>query len=414
MLHSEEGKVSQLLSKYQNRDKTKRDVLNTLQHYRGLSCKLEPYVFNDGNRMDLVNLQGTIPVQYKGNYYNIPICIWLMDTHPNNAPLCYVKPTPDMHIKVSAYVDYTGKIYLPYLHNWAPNASDLLTLIQVMIVTFGEQPPVYSKPRSNASTSSSTPYPAQPYMPVSSGATNSNTTPYPPYPPSTSYQPSASYPSYSSYPTQPPYMAPYSGSSVNNMYPYGNYPYPPSTQLSPPPTNNGGSPVPTGTITEDHIRASLMSAVEDKMRRRLREQFSQMQAELETLGRTQQELTQGKNTLDDVIGRLEQEQSQLDKNIKILEDKDQELEKAISRLADQEPIDVDEAVTATAPLYKQLLNAFAEEAATEDTIYYMGEALRRGVIDLEVFLKQVRSLSRKQFMLRALMQKCRQKAGLAG
>lgn len=62
----------------------------------------------------------------------------------------------------------------------------------------------------------------------------------------------------------------------------------------------------------------------------------------------------------------------------------------------------------------RLLNAYAEEAATEDAIYYMGEALRNGVIDLDIFLKQVRQLSRKQFMLRALMQKCRQKAGLAG
>lgn len=62
----------------------------------------------------------------------------------------------------------------------------------------------------------------------------------------------------------------------------------------------------------------------------------------------------------------------------------------------------------------RLLNCFAEEAATEDTIYYMGEALRQGVIDLDVFLKQVRALSRKQFMLRATMQACRKKAGLAG
>lgn len=133
-------------------------------------------------------------------------------------------------------------------------------------------------------------------------------------------------------------------------------------------------------------------------------------------------------------------QVELDKNISVLKDKEQELEKEIERLSDQQPIDVDEAVTTTAPLYKQyvtqkliielrlfkliryvryailyrLLNAFAEEAATEDAIYYMGEALRRGVIDLDVFLKQVRSLSRKQFMLRALMHKCRQKAGLAG
>lgn len=43
-----------------------------------------------------------------------------MDTHPKNAPLCYVKPTPDMHIKVSMYVDYNGKIYMPYLHDWRP------------------------------------------------------------------------------------------------------------------------------------------------------------------------------------------------------------------------------------------------------------------------------------------------------
>jgi len=77
-------------------------------------------------------------------------------------------------------------------------------------------------------------------------------------------------------------------------------------------------------------------------------------------------------------------------------------------------MDVDEAIVTTAPLYKQLLNAYAEEAAIEDAIYYLGEGFRTGVIDLEIFLKHVRQLSRKQFMLRAIMQKCRQKAGLAG
>lgn len=65
-------------------------------------------------------------------------------------------------------------------------------------------------------------------------------------------------------------------------------------------------------------------------------------------------------------------------------------------------------------LFFRLVNAYAEEAAIEDSIYYIGEALRNGVLDLEVFLKHVRQLSRRQFMLRALMQKCRQKAGLAG
>lgn len=54
------------------------------------------------------------------NTYHIPICIWLMDTHPYNAPLAYVQPTSDMQIKVSRFVDHNGKIYLPYLHEWNP------------------------------------------------------------------------------------------------------------------------------------------------------------------------------------------------------------------------------------------------------------------------------------------------------
>jgi len=37
--------------------------------------------------------------------------------------------------------------------------------------------------------------------------------------------------------------------------------------------------------------------------------------------------------------------------------------------------------------YFRLLKAFAEEQAIEDAIYYLGEALRKNVLDLEVFLK---------------------------
>lgn len=37
--------------------------------------------------------------------------------------------------------------------------------------------------------------------------------------------------------------------------------------------------------------------------------------------------------------------------------------------------------------HSRLLNSFAEEQAIEDTIYYLGEALRKEVIDIDVFLK---------------------------
>lgn len=171
----------------------------------------------------------------------------------------------------------------------------------------------------------------------------------------------------------------------------------------------------TGTITEEHIKVSLVSAVEDKLRRRIQERVNQAQAEIETLQRVKQELVEGGAKIDERLARMEREQADMRSNIAVLQDKRATVEKS---LADVEKVggdefNVDEAVTTTAPLYKQLLNAYAEEAATEDANYYMGEALRNGVIDLEVFLKHVRQLSRKQFMLRALMQKCRQTAGLA-
>lgn len=46
-------------------------------------------------------------------------------------------------------------------------------------------------------------------------------------------------------------------------------------------------------------------------------------------------------------------QNELDKNITILQDKEQELDKSIAKLANEEGIDVDNAVTTTAPLFRQ-------------------------------------------------------------
>ncbi|MCL4133062.1 UNVERIFIED_CONTAM: hypothetical protein GTU68_023800 [Idotea baltica] len=88
--------------------------------------------------------------------------MWLLDNHPFSAPMVYIKPTLDMLIKPSRHVDQNGKVYLPYLHEWNPNSSDVMGLIQIMIMTFAEMPPVYAKPRNASPAHFPTPYPTQP------------------------------------------------------------------------------------------------------------------------------------------------------------------------------------------------------------------------------------------------------------
>lgn len=116
---------------------------------------------------------------------------------------------------------------------------------------------------------------------------------------------------------------------------------------------NPSNPSSTGTITEEHIKASIISAIDDKLRRRVQEKVNQYQAEIETLNRTKQELLEGSAKIDAIIERLEREHIDMQKNISILKDKEQELEKALEDLESAEAINPDEAVTTTAPLYRQ-------------------------------------------------------------
>lgn len=386
---------------YRHPEKTKRDVLNLLHHYKGLAPSKSKFIFNDGQERELILIKGTIPVPYKGQSYNIPVSMWLLDTHPYHAPICFVTPTQDMQIKVSKHVDQAGKIYLPYLHEWANGSSDLLGLIQICIVVFSEQPPVFAKPRQPQPQPQQTPYPLYPpqYPPQQQTG--------PPYPPSNQ----------GGYPGLPPYTGGYSHTQGAQQQGYPPYPtsqpsagpaYPPY-----PPTSSSQSLNSQSSLSQEHIKASILSAVEDKVRRRLREEMSTAGAEIESLKRTGEELGAGQNKLKLMVGKIQAEESSLSESVGILQNKREELEKMIEQ-ADTagDDIPVDEVVSASTPLYKQLVSAVAEEAAIEDGLYMLGEALRRGAVDAEVFLKQVRDLARRQFLLRATIMAAREKAKL--
>lgn len=66
-------------------------------------------------------------------------------------------------------------------------------------------------------------------------------------------------------------------------------------------------PTRDGTIGEDTIRASLVSAVSDKLRRRMKEEMDRAQAELDALKRTEEDLKRGHQKLEEMVTKLDLE-----------------------------------------------------------------------------------------------------------
>lgn len=125
-----------------------------MNNYKGLTPKLDNFIHENGDEETLIALEGTIPIKYRNCPYHIPVCIYLRKDHPETQPIVYVRPTSQMSIKESRNVDSQGKVYVLYLDNWK-NTNELLCLIQVLIITFSETPPVYKKPDQTNGTQQS-------------------------------------------------------------------------------------------------------------------------------------------------------------------------------------------------------------------------------------------------------------------
>ncbi|KAK9952563.1 hypothetical protein ABG768_018395 [Culter alburnus] len=127
---------------YDHRRKVLSEISTVLSHHQYLEPVLERFVFNDGTAKTLISLTGTVEMFYKGKRYNIPVSLWLKESYPHTAPICYLKPTCEMVVVTSRHVSSNGEILLPYLDEWKHKQCDLHSLIQVMMTVFSEVPPL--------------------------------------------------------------------------------------------------------------------------------------------------------------------------------------------------------------------------------------------------------------------------------
>ncbi|KAG7455400.1 hypothetical protein MATL_G00256280 [Megalops atlanticus] len=121
------------------------DVRSVTTAYKDLRLYVDFYCFTNGDKKKLVNLSGTIPVLYEGNVYNIPVCIWLHDTHPQSPPKCFVRPSVAMVINTKcSCVDASGHVILHCLSNWQHGWSNLAIVVEEMRAAFQRETPLYA------------------------------------------------------------------------------------------------------------------------------------------------------------------------------------------------------------------------------------------------------------------------------
>ena len=75
--------------------------------------------FENGKSNLLLLLSGTLPVQFRGETYRFPISLWVPQSYPREAPIVYVTPSQDMLIRPGQHVYNNGRIFHPYLAQWA-------------------------------------------------------------------------------------------------------------------------------------------------------------------------------------------------------------------------------------------------------------------------------------------------------
>ncbi|EFQ89915.1 hypothetical protein P3342_007259 [Pyrenophora teres f. teres] len=146
---------SVLLNEYTDVNRTYHDAAETLSAHASLSPKTELYTYENGASALLLLLTGTLPVTFRGATYGFPVAIWVPHAYPREPPIVYVTPSHDMVLRPGQHVSTDGRVYHPYLAQWAKywDKSTLFDFLAVLRGVFAKEPPVRSRqqqPQYNA------------------------------------------------------------------------------------------------------------------------------------------------------------------------------------------------------------------------------------------------------------------------
>jgi ESCRT-I complex subunit TSG101 len=364
----------------------RQHLLNLMQFFPSLRARPADFVHNDGASAHLLQAEGTVPMSFQGQTYNIPVSIWLLEPYPASPPRVFVNPTKDMVIKRShKHVDASGMVTLPYLQGWTYPRSNLVDLARALSAVFGEDPPLYTKPPSSANAQ------MQGKMSSLNGRVGSEF--------AASSSSSSAMPSPSRPLGFPPRDSPHRHQS-------------PRMSSNPPPSQGSPNLAASNHGADDPqevFRRNAIASLLDRLKLDIAQLQSKRESGMDSLVNTQSQLKQRKEALKQGVEQLRQEKEHLKNQLRTVLSNAELVQKWIGSQhrpkGTMDFVDIDDVFEPADPLSKQMLDCTSQDLALEDLLYSLDKAIQEGSIPVDVYLKQVRSLSREQFFHRAISEK---------
>ncbi|KAG2787362.1 hypothetical protein JG687_00009613 [Phytophthora cactorum] len=380
--------LDQILSSlqcYPQSSRVRGDVYNLLGQIPSLQPNCGTFAHNDGTTSTLLNLEGTIPIFYRGNQYNIPVEFWVVETYPMSPPVCFVRPTADMMVKPGhPHVTSDGYVKIPYTSDWRPDFT-MLELVAHMCSIFGNMPPVFRRPATSRPQNRDN---------GSASAANSGTG---------GYFRQGSYAQ-----SHPPQPSPYYSSQFQS---HSRQESEENSLFGSSQQSLGASSLSnSGVYTSNEVRpeeraAAIKVEVTGKIQMQLEKTFKRVRDDIDLQFEHEVQLTQSRENVERGVQSLRFLRDDIARAKRVVETQDTEVTTWLEENEGKDTVDPDTILIEGDALSKQMIKTLAEHYAIEDALYYMDRALSNDEMELSVFLKEVRKLSRKQFMCLALVQK---------
>ncbi|EAL64154.1 tumor susceptibility gene 101 protein [Dictyostelium discoideum AX4] len=413
------------LSTFLNYIRAYRDPLRIskdLKETFHLFPNLSPFYENIPNRVNLICIKGTIPICFKGINYYLPIIVWVPLNYPQEFPTMVLDPTPEMRIvKNHHHVNLQGLVYHPYISSWSSNSTMETRVSQQQQPQPPQNnisPPPYGSSPTNNNVAAQQQQPPPPY---GSSPSTSNSSSYTQPPPSYDSIKNKTNNTSSLPPPKQPQTSPPPPPTQQQQQQQNNNIIPPPQQPSPPPAYTEPTaakqqqqqtspsvkplpPLPPQPVIDK--KSEMVDQCTIKLQELLSKFYDTTSLEIkdfEAHNKSLEELSKKKllekEELSNQLATYNSQIDQLNENIEQLEKWINENDKSDSN------IDIDQILGPKDSLSKQLLKLVSDDSTIEDLLYYLDKALHSNRISLEEYLKNVRSLSRDQFIIRATVKK---------